>query len=224
VDWVKINSLELDCIVGIYPHERHTEQRVRLDLAMQVDTRRAGRSGRIGHTVDYSVVAEHLVAMLHFRRYQLVEMAAEELSAMVLATQPEARGVELSIEKPGALAGRANCAQIVITRSVSDFDTQQVTRPFGSEHELLRTRDAELSVISVASGCEWSPSGRAGVSCLYWPIRGELVSETDRLRAGQTRSCADTPEPWRNPAQRDVLVFCCALSNDELHGTESPAG
>jgi dihydroneopterin aldolase len=208
MDWVKINGLELDCIVGIYPHERQTEQRVRLDLALQVDTKRAGRSGRIGHTVDYAVLAEHVIAMLHFRRYQLVEMAAEELCAMVLATQPEATAVELRIEKPGALAGRASGAQIVVSRTASDYDTSDVPCTFGKEHELLRTRDAELRVISLDRGQSWQPAERS----LYWPVRGELLSEIEQLRAGQTRMSVSPTEPWRNAGQREVLIFCCTLT------------
>ncbi len=89
MDLVRITSLELDCIVGIRAYERRREQRVRLDLALGVDARRAGRSGRIVQTVDYDLVAAHLIAMLRFRRYQLIEMAAEELCAMLLTTETE---------------------------------------------------------------------------------------------------------------------------------------
>ena len=77
MDEIRIHQLELDCIVGIRPDERERAQRVRLDLSLLTDVRKAGRTGRIALSVDYSEVTAELVAMLRFRRYHLIEMDVE---------------------------------------------------------------------------------------------------------------------------------------------------
>ena len=88
MDVIRIHRLELDCIVGIRPQEREHQQRVRLDLGLHTDVSQAGRQGRISLTVDYDLVAYEVAALLSFRRYHLVEMAAEEVSAMLLGVHP----------------------------------------------------------------------------------------------------------------------------------------
>src|SRR5690606_15379339 len=59
-DCLRVEGLELECIVGIRPAERKRPQRVRLDVTLGLDLTRAGRSGRIAHTVDYSLVLEEV--------------------------------------------------------------------------------------------------------------------------------------------------------------------
>ncbi|MBM4363174.1 MAG: dihydroneopterin aldolase, partial [Deltaproteobacteria bacterium] len=75
MDLIRIRGLEFDCIVGLRPHEREREQRVHLDLALGLDLSPAGRQGRIALTCDYDEIATEVMAMLRFRRYQLIEMA-----------------------------------------------------------------------------------------------------------------------------------------------------
>ena len=64
MDTIRIDALELDCIVGLRPLEREREQRVRLDLALGLDLSAAGKSGRIAQTLDYDEIAEEVVAQL----------------------------------------------------------------------------------------------------------------------------------------------------------------
>ncbi len=77
MDVIRVHRLELDCIVGIRPPEREHQQRVRLDLGLHADVSQAGRTGRISLTADYDQVAHEVAALLGFRRYHLIEMAAE---------------------------------------------------------------------------------------------------------------------------------------------------
>src|SRR5690606_6204717 len=112
MDTVRIHGLELDCIVGLRPEERISAQRVLVDVAMGLDTREAGRSGRIAATLDYDRVARDVTALLQFRRYRLIEVATEELALMILSAYPLAEWVELRLEKPGALSGRARAASV----------------------------------------------------------------------------------------------------------------
>lgn len=212
MDVVRIVGLELDCIVGIFAFERDREQRVRLDVAMSVDARKAGRSGRIAQTVDYSVVAQHLIAMLHFRRYQLIEMAAEELCAMALATQPELARVQLSIEKPGALEGRAQAARVEVTRAREDYEWHEERRHENVECRVLRTRDAVLSLVEVGSGQSWAPALAAGARCLSWLCSGRLRSLDRNVSAGEPLIWeARHEQAWVNPEETVARAFYCSI-------------
>jgi FolB domain-containing protein len=239
MDVVRIIGLELDCIVGIRAYERQREQRVRLDLDLSVDTRKAGRSGRINQTVDYDMVAHHVMAMLRFRRYQLIEMAAEELSAMLLSTQPELRQAQLRIEKPGALEGRAQAACVEVRRTAGDFEPTRRSMPWGIEREVLRTRDASLLVCEIAPGQSWSADHDTQTRCLMWPIRGQLLGAgsgsldaaavdtapfgsasvgspdplgTVQLEMGQVADCEHNGDRrWVNDSPNAVQLFRCVV-------------
>src|SRR5262245_48846771 len=140
-DIVRIHRLELDCIVGIRPPEREHQQRVRLDVALHLDVSQAGRTGRISLTADYDVVAHEVAALLSFRHYHLIEMAAEEVAAMLLGIHAGVQRIDVRIEKPGALAGRARAASVEVKRRSSDFPRSVQRLPCGEREVLLETRE-----------------------------------------------------------------------------------
>jgi dihydroneopterin aldolase len=117
MDTIRISRLELSCIVGVRPAERRRRQRIALTLELELDLSRAGRSGRIAQTVDYSLVAEEIALLLEFREYRLIEMATEEIAAMILGVHPAVERAHVSLEKPEALRGRAAHASVSVSRS-----------------------------------------------------------------------------------------------------------
>ena len=88
MDLIRVVGLELRCIVGVRSYERRREQPLRVDIALGLDLSTAGRSGLIGDSVDYSEVADGITALLRFREYRLLEVAAEEASALLFAAYP----------------------------------------------------------------------------------------------------------------------------------------
>ena len=80
-DTIELEGLCLDCVLGVNPDERDREQPVRVDLRMGLDLRAAGRSASIADTIDYDRTASEIAALLRFRRYRLLENAAEEVAA-----------------------------------------------------------------------------------------------------------------------------------------------
>jgi dihydroneopterin aldolase len=216
MDVIRIIGLELDCIVGIFAFERDREQRVRLDLALGVDTRKAGRSGRISQTVDYDRVAAQVIAMLRFRRYQLIEMAAEELCAMLLGTQPELVDVRVNLEKPGALEGRARAASVEITRTRQDFEVQSQPRGDLLELALLRTRDAALSAFEIPDGSAWQPpKAPPGARCIWWLCAGKLTRGQRALVLGDAQLESTCDEQWLNRSGSVARVFRCVVPGPE---------
>ncbi|HVU03779.1 MAG TPA: dihydroneopterin aldolase [Polyangiaceae bacterium] len=174
MDLIRIRGLEMDCIVGVRPLEREREQRVHLDLAFGLDLSRAGRTGRIALTCDYSEIAEEVIAMLRFRRYHLIEMATEELSAMLLGTHPALEFVEIRLDKPAALDGKARAASVEVQRNRLAFPPKRQSTEFGSVETVLVTREAALQLLRVDPGrsvAEGAPEGET----LSWLVTGELA-------------------------------------------------
>lgn len=214
MDIIRIHCLELDCIVGTRPQEREREQRVRIDLRLFADLAPAARTGRISLTTDYDQVAHEIAALLSFRRYHLIEMAAEEVCAMLLGLHRGVERVELRIEKPGALEGRARAASVELRRSREHFPSQREAQPYGERELLLETREAELELVHVAPGEVLVAPLEPRAPCLYWLASGTLESEGGRalevsLPDGATLASSDGWVPLRNPAPDPACLFRC---------------
>lgn len=103
-----IRDLRIDCIVGIYAHEREQAQAVFLDIELDYDFGKAAASDAIADAVDYDQVVASVTGLIQSRRFQLIETMAEETAAMLLAEVPAARTVRLEIRKPAAVAAAAH--------------------------------------------------------------------------------------------------------------------
>jgi dihydroneopterin aldolase len=206
MDSIRISELELSCIVGIRPSERRRRQRVRLSIELELDLSRSGTSGRIAHTVDYSVVVDEAAKLLEFREYRLIEMATEELSAMLLGIYPAVEHVRITLEKPEALRGRARAA-VSIERKRGEARVEALA--FGEEHVLLENAEARLSVLKVKPGSRIErlsgPERRLG-----WLFAGALggappVAPHDPR---ELERVLGAPNP--GPGDASLFLCCCA--------------
>jgi len=152
MDLIRVVGLELRCIVGLRSYERHREQPLHVDISLGLDLSTAGRSGLIGDSVDYSMVADGITSLLRFREYRLLEVAAEEATALLFGSHSVIQQVSLRLDKPEALAGRARSAAVEITRSRGAFGATEEPTPFGGRVELLRTPEAVVERIRIAPG------------------------------------------------------------------------
>lgn len=230
MDVVRIHRLELDCIVGIRPQEREHRQRVRLDIGLHADLSQAGRSGRISLTADYDQVAHEVAALLAFRHYHLVEMAAEEVSAMLLGLHPGVERVDLRIEKPGALEGRARAASVEVRRARRDYPVSVLGAEHGAQM-LLETREARLDLLRIEPGQSLRTGPSYAACSLEWVVEGTLDAtpssegsagrdgETGReagilrlvpsLPTGVIQSTSEAPTRFRNPGPEWACLFRC---------------
>ena len=115
IDTIRIEQLELDCLIGINPWERLTKQRITIDITMDVDLSAAGRSDSIRDTVDYRVVAKAVTAEVNSSSYKLVEALAARL-AEICMTNERVQSVEVTLRKPGAIRN-ATAVGVTIRRS-----------------------------------------------------------------------------------------------------------
>jgi FolB domain-containing protein len=213
MDIIRIHRLELDCIVGIRPPEREHQQRVRIDLGLHTDVSRAGRSGRISLTVDYDQVAHEVAALLSFRRYHLVEMAAEEVSAMLLGVHPSVLRVDVRIEKPRALEGRARAASVEVRRSRKDYPMRLEQSAEARCEVLLDTREARLELLWIPPGVTARGEPGFAARALSWLVSGELDAPAGPLAPalpeGVIQVCSDDLSLLHNPGLDPACLFRC---------------
>lgn len=98
-----IRQLQVDCIVGIYPHERTHEQAVLLDVEIDYDFALAAGSDAIADVVDYDAVVSSLTRLIRERQFQLIETMAEASAALLLGQVAAATAVRIEIRKPAAV-------------------------------------------------------------------------------------------------------------------------
>jgi dihydroneopterin aldolase len=177
MDLIHVKGLELRCIVGIRSYERRREQPLRVDVSLGLDLSTAGRSGRIGDSVDYATVADQVTALLRFREYRLLEVAAEEAAAFLFAAHPALRQVQLRLDKPEALAGRARSAAVEMTRSRGAFGSSEDDTPYGSRAELLRSPEGIVERVRIEAGksVSFRDEHNRLESVVEGPQRGRLV-------------------------------------------------
>ncbi|MGH1344033.1 MAG: dihydroneopterin aldolase [Nannocystales bacterium] len=209
-DTIAIRGLQVDCIIGVHPHERDDPQPLGVDLELGLDLRKPGRTGRIGDTCDYARIATEVAAMLTFRRYQLLEAAAEEICAMLLGLHPVVETTSLRLNKPRALAGVADAAMVGIERSRADYPRRFETSRFGQVEILLETREAGLYLLHVESGKSIPPHHHQVMRELEWIIDGELSWDGARLPIHTVREWpVGHVHGYDNQSDRRATVFCC---------------
>lgn len=207
-DHIEIEHLEVECIVGIRPEERDRPQPVLVDLMLEVDLHEAGRSGRIADTCDYSRLCDEITALLTFRRYKLLENAAEEIGAMVLGLHHGTR-LELRLGKPKAIA-TARRAGVFVNRRPTDYPRRREASRFGEVEVLLETREAGLYLLHVEAQHQIPLHHHDVMSELEWLVDGELYQADQRIEPV-------TPRVWpqgvvhgyTNASGRRATLFCC---------------
>lgn len=222
MDFIRIEQLELECIVGVRPRERHRKQPVRLDVVLGLDLSHAARTGRITLTADYDRVATEATTLLRFREYQLIEAATEELSAMLFGLHPPLESVELTLEKPAALRGVARGASVKVARRRSDFPRRRVPTAFGELEILLETHEAGLYLVHVEPGREL-PRRAVAHRELEWAVSGELSPPVGAHGAPVIWAEGRARGSLNSGAAR-VTVFSCVsppLTGAELSGVVS---
>jgi dihydroneopterin aldolase len=210
-DAIRIRGLCVECIVGVRADERTGPQPLELDVELRLDTSRSAFSGRISATCDYDTVSEEIRLLLEFRRYRLLEIAAEELAAMLLGVHEVLDGVTLRLAKPRALADRAQRALVEIHRTPADYPTRRELADFGHVEILYESREAGLYLLHIEPGLAIPPHYHRTMHELEWRVRGTIERDGQRLQGL-------APIEWRhgqvhtyvNTGDRRATLFCCA--------------
>jgi dihydroneopterin aldolase len=217
-DVIALEGLVVDCVVGVYPHERATPQPLRVDLYMELDTRTAAEHQRLRDSVDYAAIAGQITFLLTECRFRMIETAADALARYLLL--PPARGerraqiqaLRLRLTKSFALAGRAipyvevyrEADEFVLATEESKFGDVDIVferRSFGIYrlnidpkqgiplHVHRQMHESEL-VLGDALLCQGKPVAAGTV--FHWP-HGAAHRYDNPSERVQTVLCVDSP-------------------------------
>ena len=115
LDTVKIERLELDCIIGINPWERLTKQQITVDIEIDTDLTAAGKSDSIEDTINYRTIAKTVTTEVEKSDYGLVESIGAKIADICLEVDRVFSG-RVTVRKPGAVR-KASAVGIVIRRN-----------------------------------------------------------------------------------------------------------
>ena len=113
-----LKGLHVDCIIGIYEHERVKEQALLVDVELDYDFAGPAASDAIADAVDYDRVASGVTRLARQRAFQLIETLAEEAARLLLAEFPQVQRVRLEVRKPAAVPS-ASCSFVRVERARS---------------------------------------------------------------------------------------------------------
>jgi len=98
-DYVSIRELRVPAIIGVRDWERGIEQTLIFTADMAADVRTAAASDDLADALDYSAVAETIVAVIREGEFRLIETAAERVAERLFADFP-VTWLRLEIRKP----------------------------------------------------------------------------------------------------------------------------
>lgn len=233
MDVLRISNLTVDCVVGVYPHERNASQPLQVDVEMCLDTEKAALKESVKATVDYAATTAQLVFLLRSCRFRLLETAAHALARYLLAppSAGERRGqvesVRVRLTKPGGLKGFAT-PSLEIARDQRWCEIEVEERPFGTVDVIHETRDAGIYRLNIAPGREIPLH-------VHREMRESEMVLTDGVLC-QGQACAPgTVHRWprgaahkyENPTDRVQSVLCVDLprfiEDDEVAVEGEPA-
>src|SRR3972149_3532637 len=102
MDVIFIRELRLDAWVGLHKHEKIAPQTIELDIEIGIPGDTGFASGKVGDTIDYGVVVEHIRALVATGHFGLVENLADRIARMIIADFNAPRA-KVSIAKLGAV-------------------------------------------------------------------------------------------------------------------------
>ena len=115
MDQLKLNGIEVECIIGDQPEERENEQRLLVDVALDIDLADAAASDRLDDTVDYALLVGNIREALEDAQCRLLERAAGVVADVCLS-DPRVERVTVGVRKFGSVSGLGS-AEVKVTRS-----------------------------------------------------------------------------------------------------------
>ena len=114
MDILCLEGLEVPCVIGDLPEERLREQRLSVDVALELDLSAAAASDALADTVDYAALTRRIRERLRGTKCRLVERAAALALEECLADSRVARAT-VSVRKSGCVPGLA-AAEVKLSR------------------------------------------------------------------------------------------------------------
>lgn len=117
MDKIFLNHMQFYGYHGVYPEEQKLGQRFFVDVALELDLRKAGQSDELHDTIDYSLVYERVKSIMEGEPKKLLETLAEKIAASLLQEFLLVQRVTVKIIKPDPpIPGHYQSVAVEITR------------------------------------------------------------------------------------------------------------
>ncbi|WP_071458836.1 dihydroneopterin aldolase [Bacillus massilinigeriensis] len=118
MDKIYVNGMQFYGYHGVFPEETKLGQRFAVDLAVEADLSKAGKSDRLEDSINYADLYETCREVVEGKPLKLVEAVAEKITAAVLARFPLAAACTVKVIKPDPpIPGHYHSVQVEIRRS-----------------------------------------------------------------------------------------------------------
>ena len=87
-DEIHIEQLEVSSVIGVSEHEQKTPQRLTINISFRPFRQTRDMEDKIGHTINYAIVAEETQRFVHDQAVNLIETLADGLAAHLLKKFP----------------------------------------------------------------------------------------------------------------------------------------
>lgn len=122
MDRIYIKGLDVFAYHGVMPKEKRDGQRFVLDITLDCDLSKAGRTDRLEDTVDYTAVMDAAVQAMTENSYDLIERAASRTAEAILRAEEKVERVTLCLRKPEAPIDKIfDYVAVEITRERKDI-------------------------------------------------------------------------------------------------------
>ena len=99
---LKLNGIDVDCVIGERPDERSRLQRLRVGVELEIPAT-AAETDELADTVDYAALTEKVRAALAAAKCRMIESAAKVVADVCLA-EAGVRAAVAAVTKRGAIA------------------------------------------------------------------------------------------------------------------------
>jgi len=98
---LKLNNIDVECVIGERADERTRTQRLRVDVELAIGDA-AAETDRLEDTVDYAALTEKICAALVAAKCQMIERAAKVVADVCMADEKVSH-VKATVTKSGAI-------------------------------------------------------------------------------------------------------------------------
>lgn len=111
---LELNGIAVDCVIGDRPDEREREQRLAVDVSMEVDDK-AATSDELADTVDYAALTDRIRIALVSAKCKMIERAAKVVCDVCLS-DPKVMAASVRVTKSGAVEHLASASAVYSAR------------------------------------------------------------------------------------------------------------
>ncbi|KYG33327.1 dihydroneopterin aldolase [Alkalihalobacillus trypoxylicola] len=123
MDKIYMNQLSFYGYHGVFAEEQKLGQRFQVDLTLELDLKKAGRTDELDQTINYGEVYEIVKKVVEGRPYKLVEAVAENISQELLRSFNLLKSCTIKLIKPDPpIPGHYQSVAVEITRSQEDLN------------------------------------------------------------------------------------------------------